>query len=350
VPGDQDGGPHQVIEPGESWTPSFTVTQPAATLWFHPHALTTTATQVYSGLAGLIYIEDSVSERLALPKKYGTNDFPLIVQDRNFDSTGNFSYQTSMMGLTPGDTILVNGTLNPYLDVRREKVRFRVLNASNSEDYLFRMSDGRPFWFIASDGGLLESPVSLDEMALAPGERGEVIVDFSKSSGDSIYLMLGDRKILHFRIQGGKGPSSDLPDLLTQITPLPVDDDATVRLFELQSMGISGSINGKAFDRHRIDEEIPLNETEVWIIRNLGGMMMQAGGHPFHVHGTQFQVISRNGQTPPPEERGFKDTIFVAVGEEVQIRIRFSQPGIFMYHCHILEHEENGMMGQVRVR
>jgi FtsP/CotA-like multicopper oxidase with cupredoxin domain len=129
-----------------------------------------------------------------------------------------------------------------------------------------------------------------------------------------------------------------------------VDDDATVRLFELQSMGISGSINGKAFDRHRIDEEIPLNETEVWIIRNLGGMMMQAGGHPFHVHGTQFQVISRNGQTPPPEERGFKDTIFVAVGEEVQIRIRFSQPGIFMYHCHILEHEENGMMGQVRVR
>jgi FtsP/CotA-like multicopper oxidase with cupredoxin domain len=113
-------------------------------------------------------------------------------------------------------------------------------------------------------------------------------------------------------------------------------------------MGITGTINGKYFDMNRIDEEVRLNEEEIWIVRNVGGMM-QTEGHPFHVHGTQFRVLSRDGEVPPPEERGFKDTVFVEVGEEVRILVRFTHPGIFMYHCHILEHEDNGMMGQFRV-
>ncbi len=350
VPGDQDGGPHQIIQPGATWAPEFTVSQPAATLWFHPHAITTTATQVYAGLAGLIYIDDPVSHSLALPQDYGINDFPLIVQDRNFDNHKQFAYQATMMGLVPGETILVNGTLDPYLDVPQDTVRFRILNASNSENYSFQLSDGSDLIQIASDGGLLSTPIAQRSIDLSPGERAEVVIDFAEIAEDSIQLLLGGRPILDFYI---KGPSQTrrpaLPEQLANIEPLPSEPDQTIRVFELQSMGITGTINGKAFDRHRIDETVPLGETETWIIRNRGGMMMQSGGHPFHVHGTQFQVIARNGQLPPAEERGYKDTVFVGVGEEVHIRIRFNQPGLYMYHCHILEHEENGMMGQVKV-
>ena len=350
VPGDQDGGPHQIIQPGATWAPEFTVSQPAATLWFHPHAITTTATQVYAGLAGLIYIDDPVSHSLALPQDYGINDFPLIVQDRNFDNHKQFAYQATMMGLVPGETILVNGTLDPYLDVPQDTVRFRILNASNSENYSFQLSDGSDLIQIASDGGLLSTPIAQRSIDLSPGERAEVVIDFAEIAEDSIQLLLGGRPILDFYI---KGPSQTrrpaLPEQLATIEPLPSEPDQTIRVFELQSMGITGTINGKAFDRHRIDETVPLGETETWIIRNRGGMMMQSGGHPFHVHGTQFQVIARNGQLPPAEERGYKDTVFVGVGDEVHIRIRFNQPGLYMYHCHILEHEENGMMGQVKV-
>lgn len=131
VPGDQDGGPHQIIQPGTSWAPEFTVSQAAATLWYHPHAISTTATQVYAGLADLIYIDDPVAHSRGLPQDHGINDFPLIVQDRNFDSNKQFAYQATMMGLVPGETILVNGTLDPYLNVPKDKVRFRILNASN---------------------------------------------------------------------------------------------------------------------------------------------------------------------------------------------------------------------------
>ena len=332
VPGDQDGGPHQIIQPGATWAPEFTVSQPAATLWFHPHAITTTATQVYAGLAGLIYIDDPVSHSLALPQDYGINDFPLIVQDRNFDNHKQFAYQATMMGLVPGETILVNGTLDPYLDVPQNTVRFRILNASNSENYSFQLSDGSDLIQIASDGGLLSTPIAQRSIDLSPGERAEVVIDFAEIAEDSIQLLLGGRPILDFYI---KGPSQTrrpaLPEQLANIEPLPSEPDQTIRVFELQSMGITGTINGKAFDRHRIDETVSLGETETWIIRNRGGMMMQSGGHPFHVHGTQFQVIARNGQLPPAEERGYKDTVFVGVGEEVHIRIRFNQPGLYMY-------------------
>ncbi|NCB00291.1 MAG: copper oxidase, partial [Clostridia bacterium] len=336
VPGEQDGGPHQIIQPGASWTPEFTVSQSAATLWFHPHAIATTATQVYAGLAGLIYIDDPVSNSLGLPQDYGVNDFPLIVQDRNFDSNGQFSYQATMVGLIPGETILVNGTIDPFLNVPKDSVRFRILNASNSENYQFQLSDGSDLIQIASDGGLLSKPLPLRSIDLSPGERAEAIIDFAEISDESIQLLLGGRPILDLHI---KEPSLSLntvlPEHLASIEPLASEPDQTIRVFELQSMGITGTINGKSFSMDRIDETVPLGETETWIIRNRGGMMMQSGGHPFHVHGTQFQVIARNGLLPPAEERGYKDTVFVGKGEEVHIRIRFSHPGLYMYHCHI---------------
>lgn len=348
VDGEHDGGPHQGIHPSESWNPTFTVDQDAATLWYHPHLMGDTANQVYYGLAGLIYVDDDNSEQLNLPKEYGVNDIPLIVQDRSFNRDGSFAYRTTMMGVVAGDTILINGTIRPFLNVTKGNIRFRILNASNSQNFEFRLSDRSSFQQIASDGGFLEAPLTRQSIVLAPGERAEAIVDFSEIMGDTVSLMLGNRPIMTINITDTKSDTTEIPKSLTTITPIPTDTNTKTRVFELQSMGLSGTINGKFFDMNRIDEEVNLNESEIWIIRNRGGMM-HSDGHPFHVHGTQFQVLSRNGQLPPPEERGFKDTVFVNVGEEVRIIVRFSHPGIFMYHCHILEHEDNGMMGQFRV-
>lgn len=348
VDGEQDGGPHQGIRPKESWNPVFTVDQAAATLWYHPHFMGTSADQVYAGLAGLIYIDDDISDRLNLPKDYGINDIPLIVQDRRFSSDGSFDYRTSMMGVVPGDTILINGTASPYINVNRGKVRFRILNASNSQNFDFTLSDGSSFRQIASDGGFLGTPLDLRSIFLAPGERAEVIVDFADTRLDRLDLQLGNQSILAINLTSDENDTTEIPSELAVIDLIPEGTKPKTRVFELQSMGISGTINGKTFDMNRIDEEIRLNETEFWMIRNAGGMM-QSSGHPFHVHGTQFQIVSRNGKPPPASESGFKDTVFVDIGEEVILRIRFTHPGLFMYHCHILEHEDNGMMGQFRV-
>lgn len=350
VDGDQDGGPHQGIQPGDSWNPSFTVDQPAATLWYHPHLMGNTANQVYYGLAGLIYIDDQSSAELGIPKDYGKNDYPLIIQDRSIDRSGSFAYRTTMMGVIPGETILVNGTVNPYLNVARELVRFRILNGSNSENFYLRLSDNSSFQQIASDGGFLSSPVTKSTLFLAPGERAEIIVDFSKITQDALSLLNGNNPILDFHNMGQEGKEMlKTPESLAIIQEIPLGEKPRTRLFELQSMGINGTINGKYFDMERIDEEVNLNESEIWIIRNIAGVM-QTGGHPFHVHGTQFQVITRNGREPSAEERGFKDTVYVGVGEEVVIKVRFTHTGVYMYHCHILEHEDGGMMGQFRVK
>lgn len=347
VDGEDDGGPHQGILPGETWTPNFIVDQPAATLWFHPHLMGNTADQVYQGLSGLIYVEDELSDSLMIPKDYGIDDIPLIVQDRNFRADGSFDYSVSMMGTVPGNTILVNGTPSPYFNVMDGKVRFRILNASNSENFVFTLSDGGEFNQIASDGGFLSAPFQRKSLFLAPAERAEVIVDFSKSNG-TVFLMAGKTEILELRLADVLRDSGEIPQALAKIEEIPLGNSPRERTFIMQNMGITGTINGKYFDIDRIDEEVQQNETEVWTIINQGGMM-QSSGHPFHVHGTQFQVISRNGEKPTAEESGFKDTVFVDNGEEVRIKVRFSHVGIYMYHCHILEHEDNGMMGQFSV-
>ncbi|NDL67801.1 multicopper oxidase family protein [Anaerotalea alkaliphila] len=351
VDGDQDGGPHQVIRQGDSWTPRFQVDQPAATLWYHPHMAGNTAWQVYYGLAGLIYIEDGVSDNLELPREYGVDDIPLVVQDRNFNREGNLLYSTSMMGVPAGQVLLVNGTASPHLEVVRERLRLRILNASNSQNFRFRMSDKSPLVQVASDGGFLEAPLSRSSLFLSPGERAEVVLDFSKARGRTLSLDSGNRKVLEFRVARELESSPAVPDRLATlgpVTPPEPGEDIPRRMFELRSMGVSGTINGRFFDMDRLDEEVRLGEKEIWTVRNLGGMM-QAGGHPFHVHGTQFRVLSRSGKLPPPEELGYKDTVHVDVGEEVEILIRFTHEGVYMFHCHILEHEDAGMMGQFRV-
>jgi len=211
------------------------------------------------------------------------------------------------------------------------------------------LSDGSSFQQIASDGGFLSEPLTRKALFLAPAERAEIIVDFSKTNRSSIALVNGNNPVLDFNVANETTSPQEIPRSLAVIADIPISDKPRTRIFALQSMGINGTINGKYFNMDRIDEEVKVGETEIWIIRNLGGMM-QPGGHPFHVHGTQFQVVSRDGKAPPPEERGFKDTVYVDVGEEVAIKVRFTHPGVFMYHCHILEHEDGGMMGQFRVQ
>lgn len=350
VDGNVDGGPHQPIASGSKADINFNVNQPASTLWFHPHLDGKTGEQVYKGLAGLLYVEDEVSKSLNIPKEYGVNDIPLIVQDRYFDNSGNLSYDNSkMMDGALGNTILVNGTINPYLDVKRVKMRFRLVNGSNARIYTFALSNDDEFEQIASDGGFLEKPVKMNKLELGPGERAEIVIDFSKyDKGATLSLTGGDFNVLKFKVKDDGIDSTEIPNSLTQITQLSQSSAKTVRKFNLQGMGNMVSINGKQMDMNRIDLKVKLNDTEIWEITNPKDMM---GGmsHPFHVHGVQFQVLSRNGLEPPENERGWKDTILVNPDEDVKILIKFTQKGLFMYHCHILEHEDAGMMGQFEV-
>ena len=348
VDGDNDGGPHQGIMPGESWTASFSVDQPAATIWYHPHFHHTTGSQVYHGMAGLIYIEDEESDRLEIPKDYGVNDIPLVVQDRNFARDGSFDYRLSNFELEPGEVLLVNGTVDPYVEMNRELVRLRLLNGSNFENFTFSFSDGSPFHVIASDGGFLEAPVEMDSLFLSPGERAEILVDLSTLENDYVVLLADREAALYIYLNGDVREAAEIPETLVEIPEIPVGEDPTVRTFDLEGHGLHGTINGKEFDMGRIDEYVPLGEGELWVIRTPESSRPRPG-HPFHVHGAQFQIVSRDGNPPPAHEAGFKDTVFVHNGEEVVIRVIFHKPGLFMYHCHMLEHEEHGMMGQFLV-
>ena len=350
LPSDMDGGPHHPVGPNETMQVDFTVNQEAATLWFHPHALGTTAEQVYAGLAGLIFVEDDNSDQLDLPKDYGVNDFPLIIQDRTFDADNQFDYAgTYNPDGTYGDTLLINGTINPYVEVTNELVRLRLVNGSNARNYTFGLENGAVFNQIASDGGFLEQPVALTSVTLTPGERAEIIVDLSGyAEGDTVKLMDGNATVLSLNVTEEADAQTALPQTLNEIPEL-TTEGAAVQQFTLSGMSFMVNINGNQFDMDRIDVEQSLNETVIWEVRNAQDMMGSMV-HPFHIHGVQFQVLSRDGVEPPQNEQGWKDTIAVYPGETVRLAVTFSEKGVFMYHCHILEHEDNGMMGQVSVQ
>lgn len=350
VPSNVDGGPHNPIEPGEEADLQFTVKQEAATLWFHPHAEGIAGQQVYEGLAGLIYIEDENSDTLPLPKEYGINDFPVVVQDRFFEQDNQLDYDRAYSpDGTYGDTLVVNGTINPYIDVKNEKIRLRLLNGSNARNYQFRLSDSSTFYQIASDGGFLNEPVPLESLYLVPGERAEIVVDLaSYSVGESLQVMEEDVPVLTLNITGEAAEDSPpLPDSLNTIAR-GRDTGSPDKVITFSGMGHMVAIDGKQFDMDRVDLRAKAGTKEVWEINNAPDMMGSMI-HPFHLHGAQFKVLSRDGANPPVNEQGWKDTIALYPGESVRIEVEFPETGIFMYHCHILEHEDNGMMGQVLV-
>lgn len=352
VSGEADGGPHNSLKPGEEKLIEFKVEQEASTLWFHPHPKGKTAEQVYNGLAGLIYIEDDNSKSLGLPNAYGKNDIPLIFQDRTFDDEKQLNYSTAKNDDgTIGDTLLINGTLNPKLTVDKEKVRLRLLNGSNARNYTFKLNTGDSFAQVASDGGFLNEPVELKEITLTPSERAEIIIDFSQLNLESDLALINEDGsiLLPFEVSGKSGESKDIPGEMNSFSITEEEMNLPVtKKIELFGMMDKVTINGKKFDPERIDFTQQQGVTEAWEIYNkpdeMGGMI-----HPFHIHGAQFKILSRNGEEPTENEQGWKDTISIQSDERVKVAVQFKYKGVYMFHCHILEHEDNGMMGQVRV-
>lgn len=291
IDGKYDGGPHSIVRPGETWEPQFTVEQPAATLWYHPHMMGMTAKQVYEGLAGLVYIEDEVSDNLDIPKEHGVNDFPLIIQDKKLDASGNMTYTPTitdkMMGLL-GDTFLINGAISPYLEVPKGMVRLRILNGSNARTYHFSFDNKQKFHQIASDGGFLERPVEMSRLRLSPGERAEILVDFSEfETGDNIALIntasdmenfssdsdnIEEKEVIElmeFIVTDNHSGVDDIPTQLTNIEPTDPKYATVTREFVMAGVGDSLTINDKMMDMDRIDEEVNFNETEIWEVSNL---------------------------------------------------------------------------------
>ncbi|MGN7408754.1 multicopper oxidase family protein [Sporosarcina sp. SAFN-010] len=351
VPGDVDGGPHNPLKPGEERIIQFKVTQEAATLWFHPHPHGKTAEQVYKGLAGLLYIEDEHSDKLNLPDDYGVNDFPVLMQDRAFNQIGELDYEAAYNSDgTLGDHLLVNGTLDPKLSVPQGKVRLRLLNGSNARNYTVSLNSGDSFQQIATDGGLLNDPLEMDSLLLTPAERAEIIIDFDQLQNVKDLALVDDQGtiLLPFEVNQKK-TSNELPTDLNSFTVTEEERNLPVtKRLELFGMMDMVTINGKKYDKDRIDMTQKVGETEVWELSNkpdpMGGMI-----HPFHIHGTQFKVLSVNGEEPDDNLKGWKDTIALHPGDRVKIAISFANKGVYMYHCHILEHEDNGMMGQIEV-
>jgi FtsP/CotA-like multicopper oxidase with cupredoxin domain len=357
VPGEHDGGPHLAIAPGATWQPQMTIAQDPATVWYHSHIHERTSEQVYFGLAGVIHVTDGQDDARGLPSEYGVDDLTLVLQDRRFDTSGRMVYDPSMMDVMHGffgNRMLVNGQAGATAVVPDGIVRLRLLNGSNARNYTLFFDDARPMHLVATDGGFLPAPVALDVLRLAPGERAEILVDFS--GGNAPVLMSDPGQafgILQFETDSTLAARiTRLPD---QLNGAPEDlsgAEVATRQVSLD-MGMGGmmmggggfAINGRPYDMGRIDFEVALGSVERWQIRST----MVA--HPFHVHGVRFRVVTENGGPPRPENRGWKDTVLVP--GEAEILARFDQPASretpFMFHCHILEHEDAGMMGQFTV-
>jgi len=386
LPASQDGGPHQLVKSGETWSPEFEIKQKAASLWYHPHHIGKTAEHVWRGMAGMLIVEDDEADSFGLPNKYGVDDIPLVLQDRTFSSDGAMDYSPSMpsimMGMI-GNTPLANGTLSAFFEAKSKLLRLRILNGSNASFYNLGFADNKPFKQIATDGGLLEAPVELTRLVLAPGERAEIIVEMNNSEtavfrnykwtatttggtngmggmmgGGMMGGMMGgttpEFAFVTIRAAAKLANSPPLPANLAKIDWRKETDATVTRKFDFQMnmgprvmVGLVDShvINGKAMKMSRIDETVKLDTTEIWEISNSSFM-----AHPFHVHDVQFHILDRNGKQPPQNERGRKDTVLVNPGETVRIIMKFedyADPNSpFMYHCHILEHEDAGMMGQ----
>ena len=346
LPAAMDGGPHQMIEAGDTWTPHWTIDQPSATTWYHPHLHGKTEKHVYRGLAGMFIIDDEDSKKL--PSDYGVDDIPLIIQDKLFTDDGQLKDDKEGIFGTLGDKILVNGTYDPYLEVTSSQVRFRLLNGSNARAYHFGFTDGRSFKLVANDAGLLQEPVTMDRFMLSPGERAEIVVEFKPGEETILHSFSGNNGIdngefdlLKIIAAPELTEASPIEGQLSTVPPIEVPKNALVRQFTLT---MENKINDKVMDMYRIDEVVPAGTTEIWEINNFGW------SHNFHIHNAAFRILDINDKEPSKYERGRKDTVFVPNGSKVRIVVEFgnfSDPHVpYMYHCHLLRHEDDGMMGQ----
>ena len=359
LPAAMDGGPHQMIEQGETWRPTWTIDQPAATLWYHPHPHGETEKHVYLGLAGMFLLDDDASLAADLPQEYGVDDLPLIVQDKEFDDRGRLLLRQD--GSEPGmlgDTVMVNGTIGAYHDVTTERVRLRLLNGSTARTYTFAFDD-RPMTMVAGDGGLLEAPVERDALRLAPGERAEVVVSFEPGETATLRSLKTDLGGIVVPMTSGGNDEFDViqfrasDELASSPEPSwPVAADAAADALDESAASVTRDftlntreINGEEMEMSRIDEIAYVGDTEIWNVRST-----QPIPHSFHIHDVQFRVLSIGGDDPPAELAGRKDTIYLQPNTEYRLLLRFddyADPAMpYMYHCHMLLHEDEGMMGQ----
>jgi len=363
---DSDGHPNDGIPHGGSRLYTYPNQQHAATLWYHDHTHGITGERVYGGLAGFYLLDDTKHAALRLPR--GKYEIPLVIQDRNFDSNGQFVYHLDDMSLdmgVMGDLVLVNGKVNPFLEVEARKYRFRILNGSNARQYLLKLENGDPLVQIGTDGGLLQRPQFKSQINIAPAERVDLIIDFTA-------IPLGTNIIL--KNVGGEGRTGDImqfkvikrrskenariPEFLVPweevIDPAsPTAPTPITRNFLLGRTTLDGTltwvINGLGYDSPGRAAQIPkpkLDSVEYWHFINPTNHP-----HPMHIHLVQFQIVNVNGVPQDTSDHGWKDVIVVPPGGgEVTVAAKFSGfLGKYVFHCHNLEHEDFAMMSEFEV-
>jgi blue copper oxidase len=373
VPPLMDGHPDQLAEAAGTFRYQFTITQRAGLSWYHPHPHEKTGKQVFQGLAGMFIINDAEEASLDLPA--GQYELPLVIQDKRITASG-ITYNPSMeevMAGYMGDAVLVNGVFAPYTEVATRFYRLRLLNGSNARIYNLALSNNADMIIIGNDGGLLKAPVSVKDILLGPGERLDVLVNFAGSPvGSAIYLLSREFgnggkaqgkqafKIMQFKVTVASTDAFTIPATLSAIETIPAASAIKTRTFEISNamehhgypmndgMRMRHRINEKLYDGNRIDESVAANTNEIWVFDNSNG----DEPHPMHLHGVFFQVLQRSGGRAnlTVSENGWKDTVLVMPGETVKILVPFeNNTGKFVFHCHNLEHEDDGMMLQYQL-
>ncbi len=376
LPAAMDGGPHQLIQPGGSWTSSFVVKNNASTYWYHPHPHELTQKQMTYGAGGLIIIRDPIESKLALPRTYGVDDIPLVFTSRRFYADDQFSFEGDNDKY--GDYLLTNGTLDAQVGLPAQLVRLRILNAEIERGYDLGFSDNRTFYVIATDGGLVDKPIPVKRMKLMVGERVELLVNLSDDKpGASLDLVAYnsgqvfgfpgsepgrggvngsllnnlDFGMLHINVAA---PTSQrltkIPEVLTRNhfwVESEVNARRTLGIYKARG-GSTFSFDYKPFDMHTTNHVVKLGDVEAWTIDN-----DRTFGHSFHIHDVQFKIVSRSDGPVPEYEQGWKDTLYAPSGSRVVFIARFddyaSDTDAFMYHCHMANHEDSGLMGQFLV-
>jgi FtsP/CotA-like multicopper oxidase with cupredoxin domain len=365
TPAASDGYPTDLVAPGTSQNYEYPMRQRAATLWYHDHSMNLTSENVYRGLFGMHIVGDEEDDALPLPRD--ERDIPLIIVDRSFAEDGSLLYPSGghehshgehgvpdshVEGLL-GDVMLVNGAPWPVLEVDAVRYRFRVLNACNARRLDLALDPERPMIQVGSDGGLLAAPRTHRHLVAAPGERFDLVVDFSAYPvGSTVTLrnLLGGGEtasILRFVVARRGNDDSSVPKRLSTIEPLDTAD-ARVRTWRFSRGEVHGRagwvINGEPFDPDKIVATVPLDTVEIWRFHS-------DLHHPVHVHLNPFQVIGRGRGAPGPFDGGWKDTVDVRPAEHVDVAVRFSDyRGRSLVHCHNLEHEDTMMMAAFQTR
>lgn len=373
LPAEMDGGPHQPIAAGATWSPTFTVTNNAATYWYHPHLHGNTMEQLIYGAGGLIIVNDAHEASLALPRSYGIDDIPLVLTSRRF--LDNNAFDTTAIY---GDVLLSNGTSNATITLPAQFVRFRLLNAEIERAYVLGFSDNRVFYVIASDGGLLNAPVAVTRLPLAVGERYEILVDLQHDPVGSTLALWAYNEGQPFGFPGGENARDgefgsllnnttfpvlhvqvatattdavlELPTTLSRDTFWQASDATQQRTIAItdHGPGTPFTFDDHSYAMQTINQTITRDSVEQWTIVN-----GPTFGHAFHIHDVQFRIVTRSSGQVPAYEQGWKDTLALAINESVSFVAKFSDYANphhpYMYHCHMANHEDGGLMGQFLV-